>query len=161
MSRSARPFCVKAESCSAEESQQIGWSWPNAHAFESLTFLILRLWNFFVVMITPTLITSLAWKGYLIFMALNFSFVPLVYFCYPETANLTLEAMDELFSPSDEGAVKMSVRVAKHGWGDRLGKFEHRGELGGVEPKSGLGNVFEEQRVEGDEKEKAIKRQKG
>jgi hypothetical protein len=47
------------------------------------------LWNFVVVMITPTLINNLAWKGYLIFMALNFAFVPLVYFCYPETANLS------------------------------------------------------------------------
>jgi hypothetical protein len=36
------------------------------------------LWNFFVVMITPTLLNSLAWKGYLIFMCLNFSFIPLV-----------------------------------------------------------------------------------
>ncbi|KAF2117106.1 general substrate transporter [Lophiotrema nucula] len=36
------------------------------------------IWNFFVVMITPTLINNLAWKGYLIFMALNFAFVPLV-----------------------------------------------------------------------------------
>jgi hypothetical protein len=34
------------------------------------------LWNFFVVMITPTLIQNLAWKGYLIFMCLNLSFVP-------------------------------------------------------------------------------------
>jgi hypothetical protein len=29
-------------------------------------------------MITPTLLDSLAWKGYLIFMCLNFSFIPLV-----------------------------------------------------------------------------------
>jgi hypothetical protein len=36
------------------------------------------LWNFFVVMVTPTLLSSLAWKGYLIFMCLNFSFIPLV-----------------------------------------------------------------------------------
>lgn len=34
------------------------------------------LWNFFVVMITPTLIENLAWKGYLIFMCLNLAFVP-------------------------------------------------------------------------------------
>jgi len=78
------------------------------------------LWNFVVVMITPTLITNLAWKGYLIFMALNFAFVPLVYFCYPETANLTLEEVDYLFTSKDEGAVKMSVQIAKHGWGDRM-----------------------------------------
>jgi len=56
------------------------------------------LWNFVVVMITPTIITNLAWQGYLIFMALNFAFIPLVYFCYPETANLTLEEIDFLFT---------------------------------------------------------------
>ena len=48
-------------------------------------------------MITPTLIANLAWKGYLIFMALNFAFIPLIYFCYPETSNLTLEEIDWLF----------------------------------------------------------------
>jgi len=36
------------------------------------------IWNFFVVMVTPTLLDSLAWKGYLIFMALNFAFIPLI-----------------------------------------------------------------------------------
>lgn len=29
-------------------------------------------------MITPTLLNNLEWKGYLIFMCLNFAFVPLV-----------------------------------------------------------------------------------
>ncbi|KAJ5861332.1 uncharacterized protein N7529_008642 [Penicillium soppii] len=56
------------------------------------------LWNFFVVMITPTLIEDLAWKGYLIFMCLNLVFVPIIYFFYPETANLTLEEIDFLFT---------------------------------------------------------------
>ncbi|KAL9529012.1 MFS-type transporter [Sphaerulina musiva] len=60
------------------------------------------LWNFFVVMITPTLLGSLAWQGYLIFMALNFSFIPLIYFFYPETTNLTLEDIDFLFT--EDGA---------------------------------------------------------
>lgn len=67
-------------------------------------------------MVTPTLLTNLKWKGYLIFMCLNFAFVPLVYFCYPETSNLTLEEIDWLFIEKD--AVKTSKRVAKHGWGD-------------------------------------------
>lgn len=31
-----------------------------------------------VVMITPTLLNNLKWKGYLIFMCLNLSFIPLV-----------------------------------------------------------------------------------
>lgn len=48
-------------------------------------------------MITPTIIDKLQWKAYLIFMVTNAVFVPLVYFCYPETSNLTLEEVDYLF----------------------------------------------------------------
>ncbi|GES61907.1 sugar transporter [Aspergillus terreus] len=55
-------------------------------------------WNFFVAMIAPCLIEQLAWKGYLIFMSLNLAFVPLIYFFYPETANLSLEQIDFLFT---------------------------------------------------------------
>lgn len=34
------------------------------------------LWNFFVVMVTSTLLANLQWKDYLIFMCLNFAFCP-------------------------------------------------------------------------------------
>ncbi|KAK9428528.1 general substrate transporter [Lipomyces doorenjongii] len=54
--------------------------------------------NFFIVMITPTLISQLQWKAYLIFMCLNLAFIPLLYFFYPETANLTLEEIDLLYA---------------------------------------------------------------
>lgn len=89
------------------------------------------LWNFFVVMVTPTLLTDLKWKGCLIFMCLNFAFVPLVYFCYPETSNLTLEEIDWLFLGGEqEGPVQMSKRVAKqHGWGDGEEGVRGRPEL--------------------------------
>lgn len=70
-------------------------------------------------MVTPTLLTNLAWKGYLIFMCLNFAFVPLVYFCYPETTNLSLEEIDWLFLEKD--VVGTSRRVAKYGWGSEEG----------------------------------------
>ncbi|KAI4619041.1 hypothetical protein J4E83_005993 [Alternaria metachromatica] len=70
-------------------------------------------------MVTPTLLDSLAWKGYLIFMALNFAFIPLIYFCYPETANLTLEEVDWLFYEGD--VVKRSRRIAKEGWEQAVG----------------------------------------
>lgn len=73
------------------------------------------IWNFFVVMITPVIISSLTWKAYLIFMCTNFAFVPLVYFCYPETANLSLEEMDLLFSNKEQDAVKLSKQI----WKDR------------------------------------------
>lgn len=48
-------------------------------------------------MITPTLIKKLNWQAYFIFMCTNLAFIPLVYYCYPETTNLTLEEVDYLF----------------------------------------------------------------
>jgi len=59
-----------------------------------------------VVMITPTLLGNLKWKGYLIFMATNLAFIPLVYFCYPETSNLTLEEVDHLFTKGGKHGLK-------------------------------------------------------
>ncbi|KAG6986426.1 hypothetical protein G7Y79_00090g101220 [Physcia stellaris] len=60
------------------------------------------LWNFFVVMITPVITQALPWQWPFVFMVLNFAFILLVYFCYPETANLTLEEMDLLFTRGDD-----------------------------------------------------------
>ncbi|KAF2488091.1 putative MFS sugar transporter [Neohortaea acidophila] len=68
------------------------------------------LWNFVVVMITPTLINNLQWKAYLIFMCLNLSFIPLVYFCYPETSNLTLEEVDFLFTKEGNTGLRKFTR---------------------------------------------------
>ncbi|KAK5696661.1 hypothetical protein LTR97_007965 [Elasticomyces elasticus] len=61
---------------------------------------------FVIVMITPTLLNNLKWKGYLIFMCTNFAFIPLVYFCYPETSNLTLEEVDHLFTAGGRHGIK-------------------------------------------------------
>jgi len=55
------------------------------------------MWNFFVVMITPVLINRLDWKTYLVFMCTNLVFVPIIFFFYPETSNLSLEEIDKLF----------------------------------------------------------------
>ncbi|OOF90233.1 hypothetical protein ASPCADRAFT_157188 [Aspergillus carbonarius ITEM 5010] len=71
------------------------------------------IWNFFVVMITPVIINRLQWKAYLIFMCTNFAFVPLVYFCYPETARLTLEEIDYLFTNPGKSAVQTSKELVK------------------------------------------------
>ncbi|THC91260.1 hypothetical protein EYZ11_009279 [Aspergillus tanneri] len=71
------------------------------------------IWNFFVVMITPVIINRLQWKAYLIFMCTNFAFVPLVYFCYPETAQFTLEEIDFLFTNPEKGPVKLSKELRK------------------------------------------------
>lgn len=63
-------------------------------------------------MITPTLIT-IQWKAYLVFMCTNFAFVPLVYFCYPETMNLTLEEIDYLYSTRGRSARQVSKELRK------------------------------------------------
>ncbi|KAI4726169.1 putative Myo-inositol transporter 1 [Aureobasidium sp. EXF-10728] len=99
------------------------------------------LWNFVVVMITPTLINNLQWKAYLIFMCTNLAFVPLVYFCYPETSNLTLEEVDYLFIKGGrEGIHKFTgksqpVRISLSGdveHGAEKMSEEKRGSEGGA-----------------------------
>ncbi|KAF7189657.1 Sugar transporter STL1, partial [Pseudocercospora fuligena] len=50
-----------------------------------------------VVEITPIGIDTLGWKFYIIWTVLNFSFVPIVYLFFPETAGRTLEDIDEYF----------------------------------------------------------------
>ncbi|KAF5365193.1 hypothetical protein D9758_005320 [Tetrapyrgos nigripes] len=59
------------------------------------------IWNFAIVMITPIILNRLQWKAYLIFVATNALFVPVVYFLYPETSRLSLEEIDLLFLKSD------------------------------------------------------------
>lgn len=46
-------------------------------------------------------------------MVTNFLFVPLVYFCYPETANLTLEEIDYIFADENKSTVKWSLEMRK------------------------------------------------
>ncbi|KAH9880818.1 hypothetical protein IAQ61_001112 [Plenodomus lingam] len=56
------------------------------------------LWNFFIVMITPVLITGIGWGTYLLFAALNACFIPIIYFFYPETSGRSLEEIDLIFA---------------------------------------------------------------
>lgn len=51
-----------------------------------------------VVEITPLGIQNLQWKFYIIWTVFNASFVPIVYFFYPETAGRTLEDLDRYFA---------------------------------------------------------------
>ncbi|KAI1500936.1 general substrate transporter [Biscogniauxia marginata] len=58
--------------------------------------------NFLVVEITPIGIDSIGWRFYIIWTVFNFSFVPIVYFFYPETADRTLEDIDRFFQENQE-----------------------------------------------------------
>ncbi|KIL84856.1 hypothetical protein FAVG1_11726 [Fusarium avenaceum] len=85
------------------------------------------LWNFTVVMITPILINRLQWKAYLIFMATNLAFVPIIFFLYPETSNLALEEVDYIFARGDntvQVAHEMQKELALHG---HLSEDRHTG----------------------------------
>ncbi|KAE8352514.1 general substrate transporter [Aspergillus coremiiformis] len=53
--------------------------------------------NFVVVEITPIGIQKLGWRFYIIWTVFNFSFIPVLYFFYPETANRALEDIDLFF----------------------------------------------------------------
>lgn len=92
-------------------------------------------------MITPILLNRLAWKGYLVFMATNFLFVPLVYFCYPETANLTLEEIDYIFADESKHSVKWSLEMRKERLAQGVGRRESL--VGGAERRRSLAGTKE------------------
>jgi hypothetical protein len=50
-----------------------------------------------VVQITPIGIQNLGWRFWIIFTIFNAVCLPIIYFLYPETANRSLEDMDDYF----------------------------------------------------------------
>ncbi|KAI1737233.1 hexose carrier protein [Xylaria scruposa] len=55
------------------------------------------IFTFLVVEITPVSISNIKWRTYIYFAVFNALFLPLIYFFYPETRNLSLEQIDKLF----------------------------------------------------------------
>ncbi|KAL2818521.1 general substrate transporter [Aspergillus cavernicola] len=56
------------------------------------------IFTFLVVEITPVSISSIGYRTYIYFAVFNFCFLPVIYYFYPETRNLTLEQIDLLFT---------------------------------------------------------------
>ncbi|KAJ5701691.1 hypothetical protein N7488_009239 [Penicillium malachiteum] len=54
--------------------------------------------TFLIVEITPVSISNIGYRTYIYFAVFNFCFLPLIYYFYPETRNLTLEQIDKLFT---------------------------------------------------------------
>lgn len=67
---------------------------------------------FIVVMITPTAVTNIGWRVFLIFGSFNLAFIPIVYCLFPETAGLTLEEVDRMF---EKGGLTGGVFTSKGG----------------------------------------------
>lgn len=59
--------------------------------------------------ITPIGIQNLKWKFYIIWTLFNFSFIPIVYFFYPETADRTLEDIDRMFRENQDLSGRLSL----------------------------------------------------
>ncbi|KAI9034824.1 uncharacterized protein KD926_005338 [Aspergillus affinis] len=53
--------------------------------------------NFAIVEFVPSAIANISWRTYIIFAVLNFTWAPLLYLFYPETARMTMEEIDNLF----------------------------------------------------------------
>ena len=66
--------------------------------------------NFGVVFGTPAGIEGLGYKYYIIWTVLNFAFVPIIYFFYPETSSRSLEVIDSMFEAHP------TPLVYKHRW---------------------------------------------
>ena len=67
-------------------------------AFASVTLLtIYRLTNFIIVEITPIGIDNIGWRFWIVWTIFNAVFMPVIYFLYPETANRTLEDLDDYY----------------------------------------------------------------
>jgi hypothetical protein len=49
-------------------------------------------------MITPVMISNIGWGTYLFFALVNASFIPFIYFFYPETKKRSLEEIDLIFA---------------------------------------------------------------
>ena len=75
------------------------------------------IFTFLVVEITPVSIDSIGYKTYVYFCIFNFLFLPLIYFFYPETRNLSLEQIDLLFTG---GKVKLHWEASMGAIGETL-----------------------------------------
>lgn len=67
------------------------------------------LGNFVVVEITPPALQNIGYKTYVIFAVLNIVNAIIVWAFYPETAGSTLEAVDFLFTNTEELETKRPV----------------------------------------------------
>ncbi|EST08403.1 General substrate transporter [Kalmanozyma brasiliensis GHG001] len=76
------------------------------------------IFNFAIVKFTPSALDNIGWKTYIIFAVLNAAWVPIIYFFLPETANRTLEEMDEIFAKDnwqiDQSHAAADTKAAAH-----------------------------------------------
>ncbi|KAJ5691230.1 hypothetical protein N7488_011965 [Penicillium malachiteum] len=77
-----------------------------------LSTAISWLFNFLVAEVTPVAFDDIGWKYFIVYCCLNASFVPVIYFFFPETAKRSLEEIDEIFEASQ--SIFDTVSVAQN-----------------------------------------------
>jgi hypothetical protein len=82
--------------------------------------------NFAVVKIFPLAITNIGWRTYILFACFNASFVPVMYFFYPETKGRSLEDIDLLFDKQH----------ARELGGHATAELPEKAEMGHIEDES-------------------------
>jgi sugar porter (SP) family MFS transporter len=88
----------------------IPWLYPaeiNSQAMRNLGTSVSTAvnWTFVyvIVLVTPLGIDNLGWRFYLMFGVFNLAFLPVLWFCYMETAGLSLEQIDRVFEVQFDG----------------------------------------------------------
>jgi len=96
----------------------VPWLYPtevNALTFRakgaSLAMATNWIMNYMVVQVTPVGIKNLGWRFWIIWAVICFSFIPVTYFFYPETANRTLEDIDRFFD-ANHGIFVFNNKIA-------------------------------------------------
>lgn len=102
------------------------------------------LCNFAVVMFTPIFVQQAGWGAYLFFALMNYLYLPVIYFFYPETAGRSLEEIDIIFAKAYIDKT-LPWRVAEH-----LPKLT----LSEVEDQGNALGLFEDDLEKEDEMEK-------
>ncbi|KAG7908130.1 hypothetical protein KL906_003547 [Ogataea polymorpha] len=147
----AAVFLFVFNSCFAVGWLSMNWLYP-----AEITALSTRLpanalstsanwsFNFMVVMITPIAFNNIKCYTYLIFCAINFLMIFVVYFLYPETKGRSLEEIDLFFEKSNPWKPWDVVRIARETpythTGvedfDALGRLHEKDDISHVEASS-------------------------
>lgn len=112
--------------------------------------------NFGVVMFTPVFMSTSDWGAYLFFALMNFLFVPVIFFFYPETAGRSLEEIDIIFAKAHvEGRQpwRIAAELPKLDYkqieeqGTQLGLYDGDFEKEGFEVKEDVSSTASEERA--------------
>lgn len=98
MSLPSIPFIYPAE-INSQKMRNIGTSFATT---------INWLFVYVVVVATPSGIENIGWKYYMLYAIFNFLFIPITWYFYVETANLSLEQVDRLFEIKHDAGKDMS-----------------------------------------------------